>query len=93
MDSSSQKDYEIITSFNYFTGRMDLGRFRVVLPLSQSWMSHNSFRWRFNLEKQTENENITEIFPNQKQLVLFTLFFSCAECFDLDSHFSQKWII
>jgi len=53
-------------------------------------MFDNKTRWRFNLEKQTDDENVTEIFANQKQLVSFVVFFSCAECFHLESHLSHK---
>lgn len=63
------------------------------MPFSQSWTFDNKTRRRFNLEKQTEDENVTEIFANQKQLVSFMVFFSCAECFELESHLNQKWII
>ena len=72
---------------------MDLGRFRVAMPFSQSWMFDNKTLWRFNLEKQTGSENVTEIFTNQKQLVLFLVFFGFAVCFNLDPHLIQKWII
>jgi len=50
------------------------------MPFSQSRMFANKTRWRFNLEKQTKDENVTEVFAKQKQLVSFVMFFSYAQC-------------
>lgn len=56
-------------------------------------MFDNKTRWRFNLEKQTENENVTEIFRNLKQLVSFVSFQLCwIFRIQLEFHLSQKWI-